>query len=248
MPFHDCLANARPLRNLQMQHQSGDPVSCGRCDGCKERQRLAEWASRGADWEFGREEWATIPWWINGTLACVFLFLVAVLGMGVLNFTAVWAFGRSSAADVIPRTEMPTMTAVLRSEVSFPGRARTHSSKSAEAPVVSVSDHDSTYPSGLADEVSEEIERFASSLWQEKSGSLVASEAKTTSEETSLEAERSTSKAELTGAPTCETVLTSPSADSTSSEAKLPTSNVTVQLRRGQTAFALRVDLDLHAV
>ncbi|RYP92076.1 hypothetical protein DL770_001806 [Monosporascus sp. CRB-9-2] len=249
MPSHDCLAGARPLRSLQMQQQSGDPVSCGRCDGCEERQKLAEWASRGADWEFGREEWATMPWLINGILACVFFSLVAVLGLCVLNFSTVWFVrGGSSSADVIPRTEMPTMTAVLRSEVSFPDHARTHSSESAEAPVVPVSGHDSTYASGLADEVNEEIERFASSLWEEKLGSLVASEAKMTSEEMSLEAEQSTSEAELTGASTCETISTSPTADSTSSEAELSTSNVTKQLRRGHTAFAIRVDLDLPAV
>ncbi|RYP11882.1 hypothetical protein DL767_011285 [Monosporascus sp. MG133] len=248
MPFHDCLAGAGPLRNLQMQHQSGDPVSCGRCDGCKERQKLAEWASTGADWEFGREEWATIPWWINGILACVFFFLVAVLGMCVLNFSTVWFVrGGGSAADVIPRTEMPAVTAVLRSGVSLPDHAPTYSSESAEAPVVPVSDHDSTYPSGLADEVSEEIERFASSLWEEKLGSLIASEAEMTSEETSLEVEQSTPEAELTGASTCEAVSTSPTTDSTAGEAKLSTSNVTKQLRRGHTAFAVRVDLDLHA-
>ncbi|RYP00037.1 hypothetical protein DL764_006637 [Monosporascus ibericus] len=225
MPFRDCLLGAGPLRNLQMQHQSGDPVSCGRCDGCKERQKLAERASTGADSEFRRGEWAKIPWWINGMLGCVFFFLVAVLGMCVLNLPTDWFLGASgSAEDVIPRTEMLMITAVLSSEVSLPDCAPIYSSESAEAPIVPVSDHDSTYPSGPADEVSKELEGFASSLWVEKLGSLAASEAKTTSEdkttseETSLEAEQSMSEAELTGESTRDTVSTSPTADSKSSE------------------------------
>ncbi|RYP66857.1 hypothetical protein DL771_007579 [Monosporascus sp. 5C6A] len=281
MPSRDCLAGAGPLRNIQMQHQTGSPVSCGRCDGCKQRQKLAEWTSRGADWELGREEWTTVPWGINGILACVFFFLVAVLGMCVLNFPTVWfVHGGSSAAYVIPRTEMPKTNAVLRSEVSLPEHAPTYLSESVEVHVL-VSDHGSTYPSesteapapvsdydydstyasGPADDVSDEIERLASSLWEEKLASLAASEAKTTSEdkttskakttseEMSLEAKQSASeakltgestcesKAELTGASTCETVSTPPTASSTSSEAKPSTSKMTKRLLRKLTTF-----------
>ncbi|RYP69293.1 hypothetical protein DL769_005314 [Monosporascus sp. CRB-8-3] len=252
MPFHDCLAGAGPLRNLQMQHQSGAPVSCGRCDGCKQRQKLAEWTSTGADWELRREEWVTIPWWVNGILACVFFFLVAVLGMCVLNFPTVrFVRGGSSAADVIPRTEMPTITGLLGSEVRFPDHAPTYMSESAEVHVP-VSDHDWTYPSGLADEVSEEIERFASSLWAEKLGSLAASEAKTTSEETSLEAEQSTSEAKLTDESTCESKAELTSASTYETVSGSPTvvsiSNVTKQLRRERTTFALWAGLNRRGV